>query len=380
MGEERQMTRDEAHAGQFLKVYERMRYSDADRVTVQPIIIQPDAEQFADVSFWQAGMDWDEYAKHARAVFLRIGQNTWKDVEFIHNYNEARRVGLVIGGYFFFDGRATPQQQAEVIIEQMQGRYFEMELLIDWEHNYGGHYEGLPNVVKLMQLVEAAGVRCKAVGTYTGFYFWIENSNASANGAQYTYVKQRPLWIAWYASASIVRVPAPWTDWTHWQFGTPAVSWGQPSAEIDMNKHNGTRAQFEQRYIGEVSQPPTGEPMSTYTVTAPTLSNVALRPDHHTNNTAILYVPKGTALQSDLIFTAVTELRNAAGTVYQMDGDQWAYVTYNGQFGWVAIIHRGMRICTLVTNPVEPPPATGLPEVLFIGTTREDVREYRKAA
>jgi hypothetical protein len=248
------------YAGKYLRDYERGRYTFLERNLtfldqVRSIIVPSNAEQFADVSFYQAGMNWDEYAKHARAVILRIGQNIWQDSEFEYSYREGNG-GAGMGGYFFFDGRATPQQQANVIINAMKDKYLDMELFIDWERNYNGPSEGLPNVVSLMQKVEAAGIKCKAVGLYSGYYFFINNSHPTTNAAQYTYLKQRPLWLAWYAAASVVKVPLPWDTWTHWQLGTLVVKWGQPTAELDMNKHNGTRAQFEQRYIGTVTQPP----------------------------------------------------------------------------------------------------------------------------
>jgi GH25 family lysozyme M1 (1,4-beta-N-acetylmuramidase) len=365
--------RDEAHLGQYLKWYERIRYTPTEKNGVASLItVSPDAEEFADVSFWQAGMDWDEYRTHARAVILRIGQNVWQDLEFEENYTEARRVELLIGGYFFFDGRASPQQQAEVIINAMQGKSFELELFIDWEHNYGGPYEGLPNVVKLMQLVEAEGVKCKAVGTYTGYYFFFENSNASANGAQYAYLRQRPLWIAWYASPSIVKVPAPWSDWTHWQLGTPTVNWGQPSAEIDMNKHNGTREQFTARYGGTVPQPPTGEPMPTYfRVTASVLNIRSSANGVDLGDFNLLQndiVDAGVATSGWRPINRIWRGGQVLPFVHSPTGQYWASGAY--------------MVATTFTPPAEPPvepPAAELPAVLWIGTTRENVQEYRKA-
>jgi GH25 family lysozyme M1 (1,4-beta-N-acetylmuramidase) len=345
--------RDDAYLGQFLRVYEKMRYTPVERTAVPSIIVPPDAEEFADVSFWQAGMDWNTYATHARAVILRIGQNVWKDIEFETNYAAAHSVGLLVGGYFFFDGRATPEKQAGVIIAAMQGKYFEMELFIDFEHNYGGQYEGLPNVVKLMQLVEAAGVKCKAVGLYSGYYWFTGNSNASANAAQYTYLKQRDLWLAWYASASIVRVPAPWTNWTHWQYGTPVVSWGQPTQELDLNRHNGTREQFAARYIvGEIFPPEDGEPMAYFKVNAAELN---------TRSTGV-YVADGSNVIGKLLRDDIVQAdepvngwrriraiyRNNAAVVLPTSptGQVWASGSY------------------LVATTFTPPPAETLPNVV----------------
>lgn len=254
------MTDPHDYAGKHLRSFETSHYTFLERQVwfdrLRSILVPAEAEEFGDVSFWQAGMDWDKYASKARAVILRIGQNIWKDSEFEYNYTEAKRRHIAVGGYFFFDGRATPQQQANVITESMAGKSFELELFIDWEHNYNGPSEGLPRVVELMQKVEQAGVACRAVGLYSGYYWFIANSNATTNAAQYSYLRQRPLWLAWYAAASVVKVPAPWSDWTHWQYGTPAVDWGQPTSEVDMNKYNGTRDQFTARYIGEQTIPP----------------------------------------------------------------------------------------------------------------------------
>jgi hypothetical protein len=123
-----------------------------------------------------------------------------------------------------------------------------------------------------MKLLDAAGLKVFAVGMYTGYYFFKEHSDSITNATEYNYLKTKPLWLAWYAPASIVKVPAPWTDWTHWQWGTPSVSMGQPTVEIDMNKSNLSASEFEIKYLGgTTTPPPTGDTMkgtmkSGYTV------------------------------------------------------------------------------------------------------------------
>lgn len=248
------------YAGKYLKSYEAQRYSPTESIRLQSIIISPDAEQFSDVSFYQGNINWDKYRSNARGAILRIGQNTWKDSRFERNYFEGKRVGVALGGYFFYDDRATPTRQAQVIIDAMVGKEFEMELFIDWEREYGGPSEGLPNVVSLMQKVEEAGIKCKAVGMYTGYYYFLEHSSPGRNATQYAYLKQKPLWLAWYSSANDVKVPAPWTKLTHWQYGITEVDWGQQSKEIDMNRHNGTRSEFETRYLGGTTPAPDPDP------------------------------------------------------------------------------------------------------------------------
>lgn len=233
-------------AGQYLQRYETKRYKVTERFgfSLKSIMVPQAAEELADVSFWQREMDWDEYSKHARAVILRVGQGQWVDTEFEKNYTEAKKRGLLVGGYWFFDGRVQPLEQFSVIKSSLQGKQLDLEMFIDWERTYSGKYEGLKNVVSLMKLVESGGFDIHGVGLYTGYYWFTEHDDKT----QHEYLKSKALWLAWYASPSIVKVPVPWTNWTLWQKGTPTVDWGQPTAEIDMNVYNGSKEAFTQNY------------------------------------------------------------------------------------------------------------------------------------
>jgi GH25 family lysozyme M1 (1,4-beta-N-acetylmuramidase) len=221
------------------------------RIINRSIYVPQDAETFADVSFYQAGMNWNKYPH--RAAILRAGQNIWVDSEFERNYAECVSRGIIVGGYWFYDDRVSPQVQARAILDATGGKIFQMEFFVDYERKYGGEYFGLKNVKQLIELIEG-GIASKGIGIYTGYYFW--NENTVADKAYYSFFASRPLWLAWYADAGTVRIPQPWTTWTHWQYGTPTVDWGQPTKEIDANRHNGTRAEFEARY-GIVTVPPT---------------------------------------------------------------------------------------------------------------------------
>jgi len=110
---------------------------------------------------------------------------------------------------------------------------------------------------------------------YTGYYFFIENSNSFDNANQYKYLATRPLWLAWYAAASFVKVPAPWTDYTDWQYGTPSDPWGQPTKELDRNKSRYTTTEYENKYLGGGTTPP---PPQGETMQANILAFINLRP------------------------------------------------------------------------------------------------------
>lgn len=265
-----------AYAGQFLREYKPSPnvhsltndlYTKTARVSPTFLgAIIPNEVQFPDVSFWQGAINWDIFATHTKAVIIRIGQAKFVDTQFERNYAEAIKRGLRVGFYFFYDDRYSPGDQATTLLNALRGKQIDMEVFIDWENSYGGSFKGLPQVVAMMQAVEA-GLPGERIGMYTGYYWFRENSNSITHANQYAYLKYKPLWLAWYASdPSSVLIPAPWTFITHWQFGTPAVTWGQETRELDMNRCGCTAQEFVVRYGGEIDTGGGTETMMRYKV------------------------------------------------------------------------------------------------------------------
>lgn len=261
----------ESHIGQHLKDYQPRHnlhrlvneLLTSPRYAFSPSAIIAQEKKFPDVSFYQAVINWDAMRGRTDAVVIRGGQGTYADIQFTRNWTVSKRLGIKRGIYWFYDDRYSPGAQAEKLFNLIQGDLPELEIWIDWELVYGGAFGGLRNVVAMMERVEALlpGV---TVGLYTGFYFFVEHSNAITNAPQYNYLKSRPLWLGWYSSDALtVRIPAPWTSLLLWQFGTPAEGnlYGVESLEIDMNFFNGTQAEFTARYGGTSEPPPTGVPM-----------------------------------------------------------------------------------------------------------------------
>jgi len=339
-----------SHAGDFLKQYENARYTIWEKIQKyfpkqKSIIIPPQAETFADVSFWQAVMNWLYYSVTAklRGAIIRIGQGNWKDSEFEYNYKTAKQNNVILGGYWFYDDRYSPDEQARTCIAAMVGKVMEMEIFVDWETSFGGMWGGLPNVTIFAQKLEAAGIKCYKIGCYTGYYWWREHTDPVINASQYTYWKQRPLWLAWYASPDVVKIPAPWTNWTHWQWGTPAVYVGQPSAEIDMNKTNGTLDKY-----GAVIQPPPGGSTMTNGTAQEILGKtgtIRTSPEAVSGNDT----GKRVAPYSTIEFTEVV---NGAS----VPADKWLKLP-DGNY--VNYIIAGRAYFKILTQPSTPPPPAG---------------------
>jgi GH25 family lysozyme M1 (1,4-beta-N-acetylmuramidase) len=221
------------------------------------VIIQN--KKFPDTSFYQGLINWDVMRSKTDTIILRAGQNLWADSMFLINYAEAKRRGMRRGVYWFYDDRVSPGAQAALLITLIAGDLPELEIFCDWEKSYGGGFGGLKNVVAFMQAIERAFPSAR-VGMYTGYYWFIEHSNALLNWSQYQYLKDRALWLGYYANSIQVKIPAPWTALTHWQYGTPAEQWGQQTYEIDLNFYNGTDEEFYLRYGGGEVLPPPDEP------------------------------------------------------------------------------------------------------------------------
>lgn len=57
------------------------------------------------------------------------------------------------------------------------------------------------------------------------------------------FLKDYPLWLAHYTSASQPRVPQPWTDWTFWQYTNEGKVPGI-KGNVDLNLFNGAKEQL----------------------------------------------------------------------------------------------------------------------------------------
>ena len=306
-------------------------------------------KQFPDVSFYQGTINWDVMSSKTDAVIIRAGQGSRVDARFQRNWSEAKRLSMKRGTYWFYDDRNSPGAQAQSVADLLQGDLPEMEVWCDWEKSYDGQFSGLKNVVAFMQAVETK-LPSVRVGMYTGYYWFRENSNAVTNASQYAYLKDKPLWLAYYADASQVQVPPPWTTLLLWQFGTPAIGpeYGVESAEIDMNYFNGTQADFYERY----KAPPNGggEPMDHYYKATPNVSG-----EYRTIRAQATPNIKGTRVgqinanhfakcRVDDVRVYTTDVTD--GSYAAKAGDRWLHVfEANGApiEGWVAEIHLGKR-------------------------------------
>ena len=381
----------DAYAGQFYESYPTPNLNNFLNITltksatmfVQSAVLTQDV-QFPDVSFYQEGIDYRVMRLQTDTIILRVGQNLWIDDEFETNYLEAKKNGMRVGGYWFYDDRISPREQAELLLSALQGKTFELEIYIDWENTYGGEFKGLKNVVAMMELVEYANkiglIRVKDVGIYTGYFWFRAYSNAIANASQYNYLKNKPLWLAWYTTNPLqVLIPAPWTKLTLWQWGTPSWYWGQKTKEIDMNWFNGTKVEFDLRYpiLGETPMADLVKLTSTNNSNRSIRKPTAYPQTPHLMGLYIASLLSGMSITTDPAnFYEYASDVLVSGIKRAMAKDKWWKVVVNGEEGWIAEIHMGEKLLNVELISDNPDPTPSEPHVVEVFI--DGVLEFRK--
>lgn len=199
---------------------------------------------FPDVSFYQKEINFDVMKSKTDYIILRAGQKNWVDTQFSRNKSECERLSLPYGIYWFYDDRDSPTAQA-ALCNSLIGGYKPLELWCDWENTYSGSFKGIKNVVAFMQELER--LSGMTVHMYTGYYWFLNNTNSVLNYNQLSYLKTRKLWLAAYTNTNTpigqeyIKIPRPWITMDIWQYGTPAIGkeYGVMTEEIDMNKRIG---------------------------------------------------------------------------------------------------------------------------------------------
>lgn len=160
-----------------------------------------------DVSNNNGQVDWGA-AKHGGVVFAYAKAtegNVFVDSYFAQNRANAERVGIVFGGYHFYNHDATPAENVDHYLGVYRPRPGELRPVID--------YETQP--LSLAQLETAVVLIRHATGRYPVIYssLWnLEQLHASALSA----VARCPVWVAAWGSTRPA-APAPWKWVALWQ-------------------------------------------------------------------------------------------------------------------------------------------------------------------
>lgn len=205
-----------------------------------------------DTSVWQETVNYDKAVLNgAQFVFLKASQLI-ADKYFAANWKAAKTAGLLRGAYHYLDWNISEMTQAELFVRQLGNDVGELPPVVDFEMRppVGMSYSLMRGRLwNFLQYVEAQTGKTPMI--YTGYYYWREYGLPDVAWAKY------PLWLAWYATESIVKVPLPWTKWAFWQYSDKGdgLAFGCKSLQVDVNWYNGTVEELKAAY-GGVTPPP----------------------------------------------------------------------------------------------------------------------------
>lgn len=200
-----------------------------------------------DVSFYQddngtpQGIDFVKMkARGAKFVYIRAGQNTWKDPDFETNVTAARAADLPWGPYWYLDVRSSMAAQAKIFGDLCTLWKPDLLPVVDYEQATAYTINGVLTNLKLSDLIlfivnfTNFFKMNKKMMIYTGYWYWRERGSTNVTWKEY------PLWLAQYRLGE-PDTPTPWPTYKLWQFtpSGPGISFGVESNAIDLNYLNG---------------------------------------------------------------------------------------------------------------------------------------------
>jgi lysozyme len=202
-----------------------------------------------DVSVFQGTIDWDQVA--ASGVTFAIARAAYgdatPDTQFVRNWQEMKRVGIIRGAYHYVLASQNADTQASVFFQQIQAA--------------GGLAAGdIPPILDL----EAPNAPSNPAPLEAAAHTWLNDVQAQYGVQPIVYTasymsgvtrdgtfSQYPLWVANYrAKSSCPTMPTGFSDWTMWQYSETGNTPGITDNEVDFNV---ARSSLQQFLIASVS-------------------------------------------------------------------------------------------------------------------------------
>ena len=221
-----------------------------------------------DVSRWQGTIDWDTASQNAGFALIKAGGSDvgfYTDGEFKRNQEEARRVGIA-HGYYYFAGAGDPIQEAEhfasITGELQPGEVVAIDYEIDHPVDSVAYVEQF--MAKTEELLGAKPILYTNMNRVWG----LDWSRVAANG--------NPLWGALYdQNSEIAPDPGAWPALTIKQFSSDGAIPGIPK-RVDLNVFAGNADEF--KALGKDAPEPPAAPASSQTPVPLSSEDPEMRP------------------------------------------------------------------------------------------------------
>lgn len=232
---------------------------DLRALTVQSILpaVEEAGPSFAvqgcDISSYQSEVDWKKVATAKAFAFIRASHGTaQKDAYFLKNWRAAKEAGVIRGAYHYLDPTENFQEQLDYFTSVVgQLEVGDLPPVVDAEN--AELWKNIPKKDRIKYLLKfCSGVEAK-LGVRPIIYLspsFVDGVIGAENAAP---LKNYILWIANYR-VSEPRVPAPWTEWTFWQYSdrgrTPGVE-----GDCDQDAFSGSLDDLKKLTVQSVFRP-----------------------------------------------------------------------------------------------------------------------------
>ena len=137
---------------------------------------------------------------------------------------QAIDLGFPCSSYHYYKPGIDPIVQAKHFCKHSLG---DLPPVLDIEDAYSNREKLIADLQKFLDYVEEAHSQIPII--YTG-YSYIKDMKLPESFSRY------PLWLAWYTTPDKVKAPAPWKEWTFWQYSETAQVKGVGKCDVNWYK------------------------------------------------------------------------------------------------------------------------------------------------
>lgn len=193
-----------------------------------------------DVSSYQGDINWQLVKEdNVEFAFLRIGYRGYgeegklcPDENFIANYEAAHDAGIDLGIYFFSQATNVDEaiEEANYVLELLEGRTLEYPIVFDWETVQTGDPEDIPRTEDVMPktLTLSAIAFCETIRDAGYDAMIYTNKKLATIKYDLRMLSDYPIWLAYYDTELNYCY-----DFDIWQYGTGQVDGIE--GEVDIN-------------------------------------------------------------------------------------------------------------------------------------------------
>lgn len=226
--------------------------SDEPQLPLPPELKKPDSSELdgpgrilgIDVSHYEPSIDF-ALAKTSGVgwMFAKATEGTkFVDALLKQHATNAKTVGIAVGAYHFFRANFSGIDQANFFLQTCNATGLNFDLLcLDWEQGSGDGVNVNIQKNEALAFLKRIEEATKKTPIIYGGEAFLRDLGLSSDFKRY------PLWLAHYGvTEAKLKVPAPWTDWTMWQFTDAGLVKGLAAGHhVDCNYFKGTLADLE---------------------------------------------------------------------------------------------------------------------------------------